>query len=261
MADMADKNKICSILLISVGTIVIYLSFISVHAQTFPKFTIMTENWKPYNFSEDGKTQGVAVDLLLLMLEKVGSKQIRKDIKILPWSRAYGLLTHKPNTMLFSMTRNSKRENLFKWVGPIDENLIEIIARKDRNVTINTIADIHKYKIGTILDNAGEQLIVAQGVPLHKMQRVVGRTQVQHLLHIGRIDVTAGNLQGFMDSCRAAGYNPDNYESVFVLNRNSIFYAFHKDTPNSVIVQLQEAFDEIKTDGSYTKIRKKYKFK
>lgn len=258
---MADENKAFSILLISVITVVLCLSFSAVRAQSFPEFNIMTEDWRPYNFSEDGKTQGIAVDLFLLMLKKVGSKQTRKDIKILPWSRAYGLITHKPHTMLFSMTRNRKRENLFKWVGPIDENLIELIARKDRNVSIKTIADIYKYKIGSIINNAGEQLLVAKGIPLHKMQRVVNREQVQHLLHIGRIDVTAGNFQGFVDSCKAAGYDANGYESVFVLSRNSLFYAFHEDTPNSVIELLQEAFEEIKTDGSYMRIRKKYKLK
>ena len=227
-------------------------------AQSFPRFDIMTENWAPYNFSRDGKTQGIAVDLLVEMLKRAGSEQTIDDIKIVSWPRGYGLVTRESNTMLFSMTRTEEREKLFKWVGPIAENVTELIARKDKHIQISSIADIQKYKVATIIDDVGEQLLLGKGVPLSNLYRVVNRDQVQHLLSINRVDLSIGSSQGFRSFALAAGYNPDDYESVFVLNRDVISYAFHKETPDSVIQALQKALKDLKAEGIYDKIVEKY---
>jgi hypothetical protein len=44
---------------------------ISANAQEIPNFTIMTEDWAPYNFSEAGETRGISTDIMVLMLKKL----------------------------------------------------------------------------------------------------------------------------------------------------------------------------------------------
>ena len=46
----------------------------AVLGQSVDDLTIMTENYPPYNFEKDGRLQGISVDLMVLMLEKVGSR-------------------------------------------------------------------------------------------------------------------------------------------------------------------------------------------
>jgi polar amino acid transport system substrate-binding protein len=41
------------------------------------------------------------------------------DIHFLPWARAYAIAESQPNTMIFSIARNSVREHSFYWVGGI----------------------------------------------------------------------------------------------------------------------------------------------
>jgi ABC-type amino acid transport substrate-binding protein len=228
-------------------------------AADLPQLNIMTENWEPYNFVKEGKLQGIAVDLLVLMLEKAGSKQNRDDIQLMVWPRAYGLVQTDPAGLLFSTTRTTKREKLFKWVGPIDENTTELIARKDKQIRINSDDELKNYKIGVVINDVGEQLLLDRGIAKDSMQRVVNRDQVQHLLHTGRIDLSPDNYQGFRTFCKNAGYNPDDYESVFILNRDVISYAFHPDTADTVIQALQKALDALKADGTYDRIMKQYK--
>ena len=79
----------------------IMLTFSTASAETLPKFTIMTERWMPYQFEENGKIQGVAVDFLILMLERVDSFQNRNDIKMYPWARGYSYAQSQENTILF----------------------------------------------------------------------------------------------------------------------------------------------------------------
>jgi hypothetical protein len=44
------------------------------------------------------------------------------------WPQAYGLAQTDPAGLVFSTTRAKDREKLFKWVGPIDENIIELFT-------------------------------------------------------------------------------------------------------------------------------------
>ena len=57
---------------------------------------------------------------------------------------------------------------------------------------------------------------------------------------------------------KANGFNPADYESVYVLNSKELYFAFHKDTPDSVIEKLQAALDSVKADGEYEKILDRY---
>lgn len=120
---------------------------------------LYTDEYPPYNFLEKDKLEGISVDILEEMLQDIGSKLTKNDITVLSWSRAYNLLKKKDNVMLFSMTKTKERERLFKFVGPIAKTRIVLIARKDRNIRIDSIEDIKKYEVGTIRDDIGEQLL------------------------------------------------------------------------------------------------------
>ena len=94
----------------------------SLAAEGLPVFTIMTEDWKPYQFEENGELKGVAVEILALILKEIQSNQTVADIKILPWARGYLIAKSEKNAILFSMTRTPERDSQFKWVGPIFQN-------------------------------------------------------------------------------------------------------------------------------------------
>ena len=67
------------------------------------------------------------------------------------------------NTVLFSMSRTSNREKLFKWVGPVVSAKIVVLAKKSDNYKINSIEDLNKYRIGTVAKDIGEQLLIKNG--------------------------------------------------------------------------------------------------
>lgn len=101
----------------------------------------MTEQYPPYNFEKNGKLRGIAVDLMVLMLDILGTEKGRGSITLVPWTRGYRRVQSTPNTCLFSMTRTETREKLLKWVGPIGVNRVVLMARRDRNIRIRTLAD------------------------------------------------------------------------------------------------------------------------
>ena len=226
----------------------------SAAAASVDDIVFMTEQYPPYNFEEHNELRGIAVDTLVLMLQGAGSKQTREDIKLLPWARGYNRVLSEPNTCLFSTTRTEEREHLFKWVGPIAPEVVGLIARKERNIKIGSVEDIEKHKVGTIRDDVAEQYLFIAGISLDDMERVAETILNIRKLNRGRIDLWAYDQNVAMWELKANGFNPVDYESVYVLGRKDQYFAFHKGTPDSVVQKLQAALDTLKADGEYEKI-------
>ncbi|MBF4254708.1 amino acid ABC transporter substrate-binding protein, partial [Vibrio anguillarum] len=84
--------------------------------------------------------------------------------------------------VLFSTTRTSHREELFHWVGPIDEIKVAVIARKGSNIKLGEPLEITSYKIGVIKDDVGEQMLLQYGVPRDSMQEATDVTRLAEQL-------------------------------------------------------------------------------
>lgn len=228
------------------------------YGNSIDKIEIMTEEFPPYNMEKDGKLSGFAIDILELMLKESGSKQTRKDFAILPWARSYHMVQNKPNTMLFSMYRTKKREKLFKWVGPIDSSIRGLIAKKERNIKIDSLEDLKKYKIGTVKDDATDIQLRAMNVK--NLDTISGTDSIG--VSIKKLDLDRIDLFGYvyeMDSWNLKNFNPDDYELVYVLKKDDLCYAFHKDTDDKIITKLQNSLDALKEKGTVKKIISKYK--
>jgi len=230
------------------------------NAGTVPQFSIVTEEWEPYNFKKDGIVQGISTDMLVLMLKKIGATQGRKDIMLIPWARGYNMLQNKPGTILFTTTRTEDRENMFKWVGPIFEIELNLYALKKRHIKIDSVADIKKYRIGTQREDVVESLLAKKtGMKVTEFERVAASILNIKKLHAGRIDLVPQCKETTMIKCKEAGIDPNELEPVYTLDKKSNYYAFHKDTSDAVINLFQSSFDELKTEGKLAEIFRKYK--
>ncbi len=229
-------------------------------ASEIDDFKMMTENYPPYNMKVDGQLQGISIDLWAKMLPMIGSKKGIKDIELLPWARAYDIVQKEKNTALFAMFRTPAREKMFKWVGPIDSSVIGLIARKDKNIVINSLQEVKKYKIGTVKDDVAELLLIEKGVDKKELDSLSGTNSILksiRKLNYGRIDLFAyiNNIKEWS----IEGVNPNDYEVVYVLQRQELHFALHKQSSDLLIKKLQMALDELKTSGIYDEILKKYK--
>ena len=230
------------------------------NSDTLPIFTIMTESWEPYSFQKDGIVRGISTDIFVAMMERVGSTQGRKNIQILPWARAYLTIQNTSNTILFTMTKTIEREKKFKWVGPIFEIEYKIYALKKRKIKIDSYEDLKKYKIGTLRSDVVEELLIKKtGLQVDDFERVSQNIMNTKKLFTGRIDLVPQSKDTTLVTCKEAGLNVNDLESVFNLDKKSMYFAFHKDTPDAVIKKFQKAYDDIKEEGKLAKIFKNYR--
>ncbi len=250
-------NKFCIIIIF-----ILCLSVPSnIYGQTADDLIFMTENFPPYCFADNGQLHGIGVDLMVLMLENLGSKKTVKDITLLPWARAYATVLNTENTVLFTMSRTDTREDLFKWVGPVGSATIAIIARKNRNITIDSIDDITNYSIGVISQDIGEQLLLETGLNPDNIIIFSGTNKIDTLIRmmeLGRFDIIAFAQRVFNWVILERSYSPDDFKSIYLLDEAESYFAFHKDTPDSLIQDFQEALDELKRDGTYQEIWNSY---
>lgn len=226
--------------------------------QKLPKFHIMTEDWHPYQFEKDGKLRGISVDLLVLILEKIGSTQGREDINLYPWARGYDMVLNQENTILFSTTRTPEREQLFKWVGPIFKNSTFLIARKSRNLKIDSAIELNQYRIGTIIDDASELFMTRHGVPLSNLQRNTKSIYNVRKLAAGRIDFIVSGWIAFEKDARRLGLDPDLYEKVYEVDTSYVYYAFNRKTPDWIIQKFQNALNELNKEDKLGEIENHY---
>lgn len=211
----------------------------------FPELQLLTEEWKPYHFMEDGLVKGQTVDLLVSILEKVGSKQGREDIVFLPWARAYRQAQLEPNTVLFSTSRTPEREKLFKWAGPILKFESYFIGKKDRNFKIEKSEDLHQYKVGVVIDSASAIFAKRHGIPEENTTfNTQGILNIK-MLEAGRIDFIPIQWANFERLATQAGIDPSQYEPVYLADTVRLNFAFSLKTPDQVVERFQAAFREI----------------
>lgn len=216
-------------------------------------FKIMTEEYPPFNYSEGGVITGLSTDVVYEIAKRIGHPA---EIEVLPWARAYGLIQHQDGVILYSMTRTEARENLFKWVGPVAPNKWVFFAKKGSGVKVGSLDDARIVgKIGTYKDDAAESFLKEQG--FSNLDSVVNDEQNVPKLMAGRIDLwIVGELQGIYKAKKKGV--ADQLEKVMDVKDTQLYIAFSKNTSDEDIAKWQKALDEIKADGTYDELMKKY---
>lgn len=244
----------------------VLLSLISsnhVFADPVKDLKIYMDNFPPLNFvGEDGRLQGISVDLLLEMFSRLGSTKTIKDIDVVPWARGYKFALTQNNTVLFTMMRTPAREKMFKWVGPIISSSHVLIAKKKNSIQLSpssSKADMNRYRYVVIRNDAGYQLLLERGIETNNLDNVnSAKLAIKLLQHENRSQIWANNKIAAFWMLKKLGIDAAEYEVVDTLKYGESYFALHKETDDESVKMLQRAFDGIKADGILKKIINKY---
>jgi polar amino acid transport system substrate-binding protein len=210
--------------------------------------TYITHQFPPFNFQKDGTLQGTSVDLLELVWKRMGVSLNRSIIEFLPWTEGYQRTLNEKNTVLFATARLTERERLFKWVGPIGSDAKVLLAKKDKNLTITGPEDLKNYRIGAVKDDSAMRLLLDDGA--RKEDLVVERMSkpIIEMLKNDSIDAWAYSEIAGRWLIQDSGANAGDYRAAYVLGKIDAYYAFNKETPDSLVQSLQQALDYIKNN-------------
>ncbi|WP_284193251.1 substrate-binding periplasmic protein [Vibrio zhanjiangensis] len=206
----------------------------------------LTEEYPPYNYTQEGKKKGISIDVLIAAAKSQGVDISFDDIEVQPWARAYRTALSKPNVVLFSTTRTRLREHLFTWVGPLSRTRIVAMAKKSHAIKIHSALDFVQYRIGVIRDDVGEQLMLELGVPREAMQETSLPETLADQLAKERIDIWAYEENVSKWWLKNKGYNTDDFEPVFILSEADLYFAFNKKVDEKLVEQLQLGIDKLR---------------
>ena len=217
------------------------------------EFRILTEEYPPYNYERDGKIVGISTEITREMLKRLGHPD---NIRLMPWSQAYNLVLNEDNLILYSTTRITFREKLFKWVGPLVPNNTVLFARKGSGIALNSLEDAKKVRsIGIYKDDSGELMLKGRGFT--NLVSVLDNRENLTRLAQGKIDLWIINELTGKHMARQAGL-ADQIVKVLDVQKEYMYLAFSKTTPDEVIDKWQGVLDEIKSDGTYGQIFSKW---
>lgn len=99
------------------GCLGLFFSALSTFANT-EDVLIVTENYPPFNYKEDGDVKGIATERVRQIMDKSG---LSYRILLLPWTRAFAMATSQntDNVLIYSLTRTPEREAQFEWLAKI----------------------------------------------------------------------------------------------------------------------------------------------
>jgi len=215
---------------------------------------ILTEEWPPVSFSNNGKPDGLGVEIVREILKRVNMPD---TIKIYPWARAWSMVISEPNIVLFTVTRTEEREKLLTMIGPVAIGTTNFYAKKGSGITINSLEDARKMERVGVYHSAVEEQILTKE-QFTNLDVTTLPLQSAKKLMLGRIDLwcnanlTAGGI------LKDAGYSIDDVENVYTVMENHLYIAISKGTSEDVVNQWKDALEAMKKDGTFARIYNKW---
>jgi polar amino acid transport system substrate-binding protein len=223
--------------------------------------TCVTEENRPVNFLENGKVTGFSTEVVEAVLKEI---DVRADMQIMPWARAYATALHGENVLIFSIMRTAEREHLFKWVGvvsPPDGSFL--YALRDRNIKLDNLSDALRYNIATINGDAREQYLESKGFV--KGRQLHGNAQPKtnyEKLKLGRVDLWAMSDMVATDIVRREGGDPSRVLvralQLTELGSGGSYMAFGPKTDDLLVERFRRGLEAIKANGTFAALQKKW---
>jgi polar amino acid transport system substrate-binding protein len=234
------------------------LSFQLNFASNENNLKIITGEFPPLSYTENGVPKGVIVELANLIQNKLGTK-IKLDFY--PWARGYNIALNNKNILLFSTTKTEERTPLFKWVGPIVERHFNFYKSSNSNISISSFESAKKYRIGVMLDSCNDQFLTDLNFP--KLDKVVNESFNIKKLITKRIDlIYTDNAQVDYNiiKLKNSGFNFQGIEitECYTASINYSYFAFSLGTSDEVVKKWQSALNELYADGTVLKLFQKY---
>jgi len=236
------------VLVVALSASSVYVLIGQQGAPELGSITYYTEQFPPCNYQEDGVATGIAVDLLMAVTDRLGSKVSADQINVASWTDAYQTALTGENTVLFSTARLASREDSFKWAGPIFTDSYALFTNWNNFVEVESVADLDGYHIGVVKDSAAVTKLTSAGVDEANLVYYTNASAIITDLMVGDLDYWChAQVVGRTLTEQVTG-NYYAFRNAFQLSEYSYYYAFSLDVPDSTVEAFQQAIDAVKAE-------------
>ena len=207
--------------------------------------TLLTEQYAPYNYIEDGKFKGITIDQVRKIMSATG---IDYKIEFMTWARALTLAETQNGHCVFSTAHDEERDKKFKWVEPLIVGRTFLIRKTTSDVRADTVSEAKGYIVGTQRADFTHTWLEENGFRRIELAANMGQTYQKLLL--GRIDMMPIDEQHF-NKLKKDGAN---ISKVLQITERNYGIACNKSIDDKTLSQMQSALDALIADGTQQRI-------
>lgn len=222
--------------------------------KTQPLLRFITEEYKPFNYSENSNATGLAPDLLKEICTPLN---IDYKIEFADWSDAYNEVITTENTVLFSTALNSIRKDQFKWAGPIASLDWYLYAASGNSIVLNELDDAKLVgKIGVIEGYAMDQYLSQSGFT--NLVYCADNIDAITKLLSGEIDLFPSDKFTTASVLESLGNTIYAVKPAWTIKTELLYFAFNKNVSDAIISDFQEEINRLKKNGTVQRLTEEY---
>lgn len=210
-------------------------------------FTVYAANLPPFSYQdENGLAQGISVDILLEMLQRIGQPVDRASVKFIAWPRAVAKSRENPGSILLTPAKTPDRADDFYWIGPVHTLQLGLIGKKSKAVRIDDVLGTQGLKVSAIRNSASIYLLHEKyGIEEKSLVLVTDDEQQFAMLDRDRVDLVSHGRSAATFFLRKIGLDPDDFEMVDVLRELDLYIAINPRTDPNLLEGLTAAFEDL----------------
>lgn len=218
--------------------------------------TAYTEEWPPYNYTEGQHVKGISTDILRAACN---AAKLHCEFKMVPWARAYKVVTETPNTVLYTTARKPSREAEFLWVGPILPRTTWVYGKSAHKDQFTDFTALATGRVGVVRDEASVGDLVAAGVPATALVAQSSNAEVLRMLMADMVDAMVDTEVGMDWALHHATLPPKSVTKFMKLTTDGAYYfALNRDSDPARAQALQNAIDTMRRTGKISAIVHQY---
>ncbi|NRD71880.1 transporter substrate-binding domain-containing protein [Shewanella sp. VB17] len=209
---------------------------------------IYAEDALPLSFiNKQGEPDGLAVKVVEDILKRIKSQSI---VQVVPWARGWLMVSNEPNSVLFTMSHSSEREEKFTLLGPLMIGELNLYSLKSNNISFSNVVNIETYnKIALLRSGICTSVLNSSGINVD-FTHVTNDVQAVKMTAIKRVDYFCSFNYLVANIINDAGYNIDQFTPSYLLQNDKSYIAFSKGTNVEIIKLWQKAMIEMIEDGT-----------
>ncbi|MEE4307061.1 transporter substrate-binding domain-containing protein [Pseudomonas alliivorans] len=219
-------------------------------------YQVVTEEWPPYNYSENGQITGMTTEIVRAIMKVTGHDL---TIVLAPSMRASLTLKMRPRTIMYSMFRTPEREHVYKWVGPILEEAIHPYQLAAAPPVTSLEQLLHAPQITT--RHAGLLPDMLQSLGFKNLDKSATESvQLYRMLLSDRTAIIIGDTDaGVAYQSRQLNIAPGTLRQIPIeLYRSSLYIAFSRDCEDDVVDSWASALETLRQSGELERIQRRY---
>lgn len=214
------------------------------------KLTLITYSDWPYASMEQGKPQGLLIDVVLELFRRA---QIDFDFRFYPLKRGMLTVKKRPFHCVFPVDRNQEREAFYTWVSPIQISRYGLFSGPTLTVPLTTLNDAKALSIGSFLGTGIGDYLSELGFQVELT--ALGEHNLNKLVR-QRIDLWASEMVSATRLMEKHKVDLGEPELVFFTSVRAL--ACSDDLPTEYIDRLQLALTAMYRDGFMSELYGKY---